>query len=182
MTVLQGTVQLNQEGAVFTQPIRVTMAQGRTVSGGKVALWGGLRNAGPMPMEYGLVGTPFLVPEPHGWQVRFSGTGLVKPGLVIPYLFGLTGQLTGAGLGSGCTVGSAAKPVVVRPQLNWFVPMVIDGVTMFRVASDAIFGMPSAEGCGGLSGILLANAFVGLPAPTTADHLTAQWALRSKKY
>ncbi|MGI8329981.1 hypothetical protein ACRYCC_08440 [Actinomadura scrupuli] len=181
MTALDGTFQLNLMGAHLDQPLRVTVAQGRTLTGGTVATWGGI-TGDPLPLVVGIAGTPFETPDPKGWKVQLYGTGLVKPGAVLPYLFGVKARIIGAGLSDHCFIGNELEPVVVRPQLNWAIPAVFDGVGMLKVQADSLFAMPNALGCGDLAAELRVNAFVGLPAPATADRLIARWAVRHRSY
>jgi hypothetical protein len=181
MTTLAVTFQLNKEGAVLDQPLRITVAQGQTTARGTVGVWGGI-SGDPIPLVWGLAGSGLSIPEPHGWKVRFLPAQNVEPGWTIPSGFGLKAQIVGAGLGDDCLIGSDSAPVMVRPQINWVYPAVIDGTWLTKAGSSAIFSMPTATGCGTLVDQLLVDEFVGLPAVATADHMYAAWAVRTKQY
>lgn len=182
MTALNGTVQLNTRGAHLDRPLRITVAQGTMAGGAKKAVFGGLRESGPYPMIAGIVGTPFEAPDPNGWKVQFYGTPTIEPGALAPKMYGLKARIIGDELSDTCFIGSDSEPVIVRPQLQWMVPALIDGVVVARVQTDSIFGMPNALGCGGPAAMLKVNALMNLPAPATADKLTVHWAIRSRDY
>jgi len=176
MTALGGYVRLDKMSANISAPWRLTIAQG-TVNGAPVAVLGGL-TAGAVPFVTGIPGTDFVIPDPTGWQLQPIAVGPVKPGLMMPDSVGLKLKIIGSGLGDACLLGSDAAPVVINPQVSWFLPWLFDSTPMINtLVYDEVYSLPAASGC---ANDFLVDQLLGVPANATSNYVQIHWAFRQK--
>jgi hypothetical protein len=179
-----GTMKLGKIEQDISQPLRITVAQGKLDDGSSAAAFGSVKGD-RMKVPGGLIGKPFEVPKLTDVYVETQGTGKVDAGPIFPTNVGIKLRMIQSLLGKKCYIGSDANPIVLRPEVTSLDLTSIDGVAVFKVAAkDTGFAVPRASGCGLNWGLVntAVNLRAGLPSPSGNNSADFQWFVRGKSY
>ncbi|GAA0364328.1 hypothetical protein GCM10009530_12540 [Microbispora corallina] len=179
-----GTISLGKIQQDISQPLRITVAQGKLAGGGTAAAFGSVVG-GRMKVPGGLLGKPLEVPKLTDVYVETQGTGRVDAGPVFPTNVGIKIRMIHPLLGKKCYIGGDADPIVLNPEVTSLDLTSIDGVPVFKAtARDTTFAVPKASGCGLNWGLVntAVNLRAGLPSPSGKNSADFQWFVRGKSY
>ncbi|WP_405147962.1 hypothetical protein OG589_09450 [Sphaerisporangium sp. NBC_01403] len=179
-----GTMKLGKIEQDISQPLRITVAQGRLEDGSAAAAFGGVKGD-RMKVPGGLIGAPFEVPKLTDVYVETQGTGRVDAGPIFPTNVGVKLRMIHSLLGKKCYIGGDADPILLKPDVTSLDLTSIDGVPVFKVtAKDSRFAVPKASGCGLNWGLVntAVNVRAGLPSPSGNNSAEFQWFVRGKSY
>ncbi|MEV7970845.1 hypothetical protein AB0O34_33365 [Sphaerisporangium sp. NPDC088356] len=179
-----GTMKLGKIQQDISQPLRITVAQGKLDDGSAAAAFGSVKGD-RMKVPGGLIGKPFEVPKLTDVYVETEGTGKVDAGPIFPTNVGIKFRMIHSLLGKKCYIGGDANPILLNPEVTSLDLTSIDGVPVFKVAAtDTKFSVPKATGCGLNWGLVntAVNLRAGLPSPSGANSAQFQWFVRGKSY
>lgn len=179
-----GSIKLGSITQDISQPLRITVAQGKLADGSTAAAFGSVVG-GRMKVPGGLIGKPFEVPKLTDVYVETKGTGRVDAGPIFPTNVGIKIRMIHALLGDKCYIGSDANPITLNPEITSLELTSIDGVPVFKAtATDATFAVPKASGCGLNWGLVntAVNLRAGLPSASGKNAADFQWFVRGKSY
>ncbi|WP_248961523.1 hypothetical protein [Sphaerisporangium perillae] len=179
-----GTMRLGQIEQDISQPMRITVAQGKLSDGSTAAAFGSVKGE-RMKVPGGLIGKPLEVPKLTDVYVETQGTGRVDAGPIFPTNVGIKIRMIHSLLGKKCYIGSDANPLLLNPEVTSLELTSIDGVPVFKVAAkDSAFAVPKASGCGLNWGLIntAVNVRAGLPSPSGKNSAEFQWFVRGKSY
>lgn len=179
-----GSIKLGSITQDISEPLRITVAQGKLADGSSAAAFGSVAG-GRMKVPGGLIGKPFEVPKLTDVYVETQGTGKVEAGPLFPGHVGIKIRMIHPLLGKKCYIGGDANPIVLNPEVTSLDLTSIDGTPVFSAtAKDTAFAVPKASGCGLDWGLVntAVNLRAGLPSPSGKNAADFQWFVRGKSY
>ncbi|GAA0948708.1 hypothetical protein [Actinocorallia libanotica] len=184
-TALEGGFTLGSKKNIrvlIDKPMRITSAEGTLADGTKVTAFGGVRQPQNFKVVTVVPGTKVILsvlPEIEG---RFVGVGLNGNE---PDEFKVRFQLWSPGglLGSNCTIGTDADPIVFKPKINVSTPWLFWLTPMAKVwANEKNFALPASTGCSAYPLLGHPDQLLGLPSAGGTNSADFVWAVRHKTF
>ncbi len=184
-TALEGGFTLGSRKYIrilIDKPMRITSAEGELADGTKVTAFGGV----PQPQNFKVVtvvpGTDVILSTLPEFEGRFVGVGLNGNK---PDEFKVRFQLWSPGglLGSNCTIGTDADPIVFKPKIGVSLPWLFWLTPMAKVwADEKNFALPASAGCNSYPLLGHPDDLLGLPSAAGNNSANFVWAVRHKTF